>query len=180
MDCPSIVNQKVCVEAKVTVNPEAEVGDVHAYCVGKPHFEECGKKSCGCTYMVSQMLCVRFSLAISANASAKPAGIVCCEPEVKACCPQNEQEMPCDEEVSYQTIISDDDTACFKPMLFEKTQNETEPYGDAIKNENRPYRKRSNPIMQRGGFCFPPLPCVPCCCPRFGFFQRKSRHRPIF
>lgn len=80
MECPSMVHQKVCIEAKVTVEPETKIGDVHACCVGMPRFEKCGKGPSACTYMVSQMLCVRFPLTISAAASAEPAGIACGEP----------------------------------------------------------------------------------------------------
>jgi len=99
MECPSIVNQKVCIEAKVTVEPEAKVGNVFAYCVGKPKFEEWGRGlPCDCTYMVSQMLCVRFPLTISATASAKPAGIICNDPSIEPCCHDHPciKEMTCD------------------------------------------------------------------------------------
>lgn len=164
MECPSIVNQKVCVEAKVTVEPEAEIGDVHACCVGKPRFEKCGKKSHGCTYMVSQMLCVRFPLTISATASAKPEGIVCGKPTIKTSYHDNDpciNETPCEEEVLCETMKKND--PCFYPAsLFECM-----PEGKACAEErlrtreryhcaNEPHRK----MMQACPLCFLPLLCL--------------------
>lgn len=77
MECPTIVQKTVCVEAKVTVTPNAEIGDVESFCVGGPRIDACPVKSSPCTYMVNQLLCVRFPLTISADAMAKPTGIVC-------------------------------------------------------------------------------------------------------
>lgn len=80
MDCSTVVKNNVCVEAKVTVTPDVEVGDIESCCVGKPKIEACPCKDC--EYMVSQLLCVKFPLRISAKAEAEPEGIVCDCPEL--------------------------------------------------------------------------------------------------
>lgn len=142
MDCPSTVSQEVCVKAKVEVEPEAKIGYVHACCVGRPHFEKCCRKSDDCTYMVSQMLCVRFPLTISATATAKPAGIVCHKPKVESC---SQDGKPNTEEVSCIDEIRKDECK----LIEAPTQN-------------RGYK----PIKE-GGFCFPPLFLFPFFCQRF-------------
>jgi hypothetical protein len=166
MECPSTVSQKVCVEAKVTVEPKAQVGDVQACCVGKPQFEECGSKSQGCTYMVSQMVCVRFPLTISATASVKPAGIVCCQPTVKPSCHEDDsdiEETPYKEEVSCRTM--ERDASCFMPMSLFKPGPEEKP---CVKESpcTREYYHGEKPVRRRCGLCFLPLLCLPFCRPR--------------
>lgn len=79
MECPAIVHDTVCVEANVMLEPDVKVGETRWCFVGKPKIELCN----GCTYMVSQMLCVRFPLKFSVEASANPAGISCNMPEVE-------------------------------------------------------------------------------------------------
>ncbi len=180
MECPSIVNQKVCIEAKVTVEPEAEIGDVHACCVGKPQLEECCKKSRGCTYMVSQMLCVRFPLTISATVSAKPAGIVCGNPTIKPSYHDNDPCMnktPREEEAIYKTMKKND--PCFYPASLFKCVPEEKTC------ERRPYKREwyhdahhgGKPMIQRCGL-FLPLLCLSFCRPRNkGVSSRQLRHR---
>ena len=130
MECPSIVSQKVCVEAKVTIAPDVKMGDVHACCVGEPQFEECRKNPCGCTYMVSQMMCVRFPLTLSATAKAKPVGIVCREPKVEPCV----YDKPC---------IEDMPSVAAESFICEPHETPKQP--DKL------------PAIRRCGFCFPPL-----------------------
>jgi hypothetical protein len=80
MDCESLIDKHICVEAKVTVIPEAEIGRIESHCVGLPEIEECCCDDRPCTFMVSQMICIRFPLAFSVTAKARPA-IVCDTPE---------------------------------------------------------------------------------------------------
>lgn len=178
MECPTTVNQKVCIEAKVTVEPEAKVGDVCACCVGKPQFEECGKNLHGCTYMVSQMVCVRFPLTISATASVKPAGIVCGQPTVK---PSYHEDDPCMKETLFEeedeSMVKDE--LCLKPTALFEQKPEEKPCA-----EKRPHTREwyhcapqcKRPIMPRCGLCFLPLLCLPFCRP---IHQgcKNSRHR---
>ncbi len=174
MDCPSVVSQKVCVEASVTVEPEAKVGEVHACCVGRPAFEECPKKpSSGCTYMVSQMLCVRFPITISATASVRPEGIVCCEPKVTPCSLEEQpffEHIACEREAP---TITDDDVACadgaccLKPTPLFKQITEETPLAEKKTDiqselETKNFIKRKS-MRRRCGFCFPPLFPFPFC-----------------
>jgi hypothetical protein len=162
MECPPIVNQKVCVEAKVTVEPEAKVGDVHACCVDRPKFEECEKGPCGCTYMVSQMICVRFPLTISAAASARPAGMVCCKPSVGPC--RNDDGL-----CVKQTAGGEGPTSCKPAPVLERTDMAGPLRGHGAVKEvfdipkTKPIRK---PVLRRCGFCFPPIFFPPFIRPR--------------
>lgn len=184
MECPSIVSQKVCVEAKVTVEPEAKIGDVHACCVGKPQFEECRKKSHGCTYMVSQMLCVRFPLTISAAASAKPAGIVCGKPTVKPSCHEDDpcmEEMPREKEAMCKTM--DKDAPCFRPMILFDQKPEEKPCAQVapckrVRHHDTNNRYHEKPNRRRCPLCFLPFSCLPFYRPRNKCYAaEKSRYR---
>ena len=101
MECPTMINQTVCVEAKIRLSPEARIGDVEVCCCDEPHIEPCCADASGCTYMVDQLLHVRFPLSFSACVIAKPAGIVCnkpeCNPVPPPCCPQacERRRQPC-------------------------------------------------------------------------------------
>lgn len=176
MECPSVVSQKVCVEAKVTVEPEAKIGHVHACCLGKPLFDKCGEKHSGCTYMVSQMLCVHFPLTISASASAKPAGIVCCRPKVEPCDTNDES---CFEQMSSAPALS----RC-EPMPLIEGTGETERFEERERvsqtfDLHQTQHRKKKPMIRRCGFCFPTL-CFPLsgilgAC---GFVTKKHRGRP--
>lgn len=170
MECTSVVNQNVCIETKVTVDPEAEVGDVRACCMGEPKFEKCEKRG-GCTYMVSQMLCVQFPLTISATASAKPAGIVCCKPIVEPCCHEEEQctkEMPSKEGLQYSKSIP-------VPEHPSKTSSlkEREFVNEAYSLPKTQFTRRK-PVSRQCGFCFPPIFFLP-----FIYRMVNSRNRKI-
>ncbi len=124
MECSSIVRQDVCVEARVTVEPEADTGDVQACCVGKPWLEKCGAGPCGCTYMVSQMVCLKFPLTISARAAATPAGIVCGKPKIAPRCPDDEPRAHCDGPAAERPCIEERRKVkrrcgcCLRPTCF--------------------------------------------------------------
>ncbi len=76
MECGSLIDKHICVEARITVFPGAEIGEIESCCVGPPEIEECCCDCHPCTFMVSQMICIRFPLSFSVTAEAKP-GIVC-------------------------------------------------------------------------------------------------------
>lgn len=90
MNCSSVINKRLPTDTIIELIPEAEVGEVESHCIGKPKIEECCD-SCGkCTYMVEQLVDVRFPITLSTNANVKRCGVVCessCPP--KKCCKNN-------------------------------------------------------------------------------------------
>ena len=75
MDCSTNVKKLVRIEADVTVIPDAKIGKVESMCMGEPCLEPCSSDPC--TYMISQMMCVRFPLTFGATVAARPMGIEC-------------------------------------------------------------------------------------------------------
>lgn len=144
MDCPSIVNQKVCVEAGVRVEPETEIGDVHACCIGQPKFKKCGENDHGCTYMVSQMMCVTFPLTLSASACVNTTGIVCDMPEVTPCI--------CSKAPLKPSPVDDEYDCPHETQCLNMPIHTGESYHTA-KSQARPFW----PAWPRFRFCFPPL-----------------------
>ncbi len=78
-NCPVLVEEKVCVNAEVQVEPCVEAGDTQWRFVGRPKIEFTGP----CSYMVSQMICVQFPVHFAVDASAIPTGITCGTPALK-------------------------------------------------------------------------------------------------
>lgn len=74
MNNTAIINEKCCINTKIGVTPDINVGEVKSYCVGKPRFEKHVDCKDECSYMVNQMLCVRFPLTFSARATARTKG----------------------------------------------------------------------------------------------------------
>ncbi len=155
MECPATVQKKVCVEAKVTVTPDAQIGDVQAKCVGKPRFEPCHCNSRDCTIMVSQLLCVRFPIKFSAMATVEPAGIVCDVPQLEPCI----QEPPCNAKI-FNSMVQDG-CQCLLPCPEEPSC----PY------ETAP------PIYRRRWFSFPRLCILPLFCRNHYFWRPNQRCR---
>jgi len=86
--CPALVNETVCVQAKVTITPNVEVGQIQSFCVDGPMIGICPgtpSPTGTCTFNVSQRICVQVPLAFSATATSDPTGIVCGTPVVGAC-----------------------------------------------------------------------------------------------
>jgi len=85
---PVNVHETVCIQAKVTVTPNVEVGEIEYFYKGGPVIGACkGEVKDLCSFMVRQKICVQVPLAFSATAQAEPAGIVCGLPEVGSCPP---------------------------------------------------------------------------------------------
>lgn len=80
MNCETMIHDKVCVGAEVTISPGVEIGETTWCCVGKPKIEACPS---ACSYVVSQMMCVRFALRFTADVSAAPNGIICNAPVIE-------------------------------------------------------------------------------------------------
>jgi hypothetical protein len=88
MSCPTTVNETVCVEALVTINPQVTIGEIQAFCVGDPVIGACpGMPVPFCSFQVSQNICVQVPLTFDAIAKAEPTGIVCGTPTVGGCDP---------------------------------------------------------------------------------------------
>lgn len=88
--CPTVVNETVCVQARVTITPDVETGEIRSFCVGNPMIGNCpGTPSTtgDCSFTVSQRICVQVPLTFSADATAEPTGIVCGIPDVGECQP---------------------------------------------------------------------------------------------
>ena len=101
--CEKILHEKVCVEAKVKISPEAELGDVRSFCVDEPEIcSRPGTRSHECSFFLRQLICLEIPVEFSAEASVGPAGIVCGMPK----------EGPCDEEPDEEPYerIPDDGT----------------------------------------------------------------------
>lgn len=81
MECPATINKTICVETNVKVDSDVDIGDVKSYCVGRPRIEMCYDNEKPHGYMVNQMVCVRFPLLYSTNATARTYGIC----DVKGC-----------------------------------------------------------------------------------------------
>lgn len=77
MECPTTINSTVSIDARVTVTPDVEVGDIETCYVGKPHIDKCRLNAEQNSYMVNQMLCIRYPLTFSTSASAATTGASC-------------------------------------------------------------------------------------------------------
>ena len=75
----SFLNQEICIEAKVTVNPDVSVGKVKIECV-ESEIEPCSKSKSDCeecTIMVRQLIRVQIPITFSATADAVPIATSC-------------------------------------------------------------------------------------------------------
>lgn len=89
MDCSSVSQESLCVEAEVEVDPKAEVvGKIRSFCIGSPTLEPCPDHMPSDTVVVSQLICVKVPLSFSAKASVQSTGITCDEscPDPNPCC----------------------------------------------------------------------------------------------
>ena len=97
MACIKPIEKEVCVEAKVRVKPEADIGEVEFIFVGEPKRETCDDTLCReCDFMISQVICLRIPVMFSAEAEVVKTGIVC-EKENPDCEPH-----PCDGKREYE------------------------------------------------------------------------------
>ncbi|MFV0516587.1 MAG: hypothetical protein ACK5MV_04260 [Aminipila sp.] len=76
--CETIVNERVCVQATVTVTPNVDSGPSTSFCLGNPVIGSCkGRLEPQCIFTVSQEICVEIPLTFSATATATENGLVC-------------------------------------------------------------------------------------------------------
>lgn len=88
MDCSTIVNSTVCVEANIKLNADVDVGEVTTHCIGEPYI--CQHQSCDnkCELMVHQKLEVCFPLTYLTNVTAKSIGVACEKPKLSSTNPE--------------------------------------------------------------------------------------------
>lgn len=78
-NCTSFLDQEICVEAKVTVNPSVSIGKAKIECVDSS-IESCSKlnhSSEECTVYVNQLIRVKIPIRFSAKAEAEKNGVSC-------------------------------------------------------------------------------------------------------
>ena len=76
----SFIDKEVCVEAKVTVNPEVSIGKVTIECLDSTieHDSKFNKASSEeCTIYVNQLIRVKIPIRFSAKADAEKKGVIC-------------------------------------------------------------------------------------------------------
>jgi hypothetical protein len=79
-DCSATLNEEICIEAKVTVNPEVSIGNVRIECLDSTidRFPSCNKCSSEkCTVFVNQLIRVKIPIQFSAKADAEKLGVIC-------------------------------------------------------------------------------------------------------
>ena len=82
----SIVHESVCVQARVTIRPCVEVGEITVVPIRNAVIGRCyGQLTECCSFMVSKQICVQVPLEFSAIAAVEPAGIVCGTPRHGPC-----------------------------------------------------------------------------------------------
>ncbi len=202
MEDQSVIVQNVNIAANVTVESDAKIGEVHASCVGQPTFEQCAEMTCDCTYMVSQMICVKFPMTISATASAKPAGIICEDAFVEPC---SNKDVKLDDSSHQEESLSDEpvkERICAEEKYIETqgaqditnlSENMQEiDMPDVPKDNCKSFEKEEDKAqetpdaeanlhekgnMQRRRPCgyFPPLCFPPFCCCTHNTAQAKNR-----
>lgn len=76
--CTNALHKKVCIQAKVTIDPIVEMSAVSIKCLGGPIFGGCpGTPAPKCEFTIGQALCVDIPLRYSANVRTTPCGITC-------------------------------------------------------------------------------------------------------
>ena len=104
MDCESIVKRKVCMDAKVTLDQDVDLGRVRSFCMSEPKLVRYGgNNSERCSFVVRQLVCVEIPLKFSAAVKAEPAGIACDIPG------QCGNTPPCRREPTRERYVTEDD-----------------------------------------------------------------------
>lgn len=73
----SLIQDEACIQANVKVSPDVRIKNMQTYFVGDPVVEPGTGEAPECSYAVSQMVCVKYSLSFSADVQAAPDGIIC-------------------------------------------------------------------------------------------------------
>ncbi len=80
--------QNVNIKAQVVFAPDAKVGDVVAYCVGKPTAENCVMKDGECACTVRQLIYVEFPVSFTIQTEVTPFALEENQPEQLPAPPQ--------------------------------------------------------------------------------------------
>jgi hypothetical protein len=89
VECPSIIEKGVCVQASVNVTPNVEIGEPQSCCVGSPKLTPC--RSGKYDYEVKQLVCVQIPMKLSVDAKVEAPKIVC---EPPPCLPLPHSKKP--------------------------------------------------------------------------------------
>lgn len=91
-NCTSFLDQEICVEAKVTVNPSVSIGKAKIECIDSS-IEPCSTSNHSseeCTIYVNQLIRVKIPMRFSAKAEAEKKGVSCkpVHPNESSSCPK--------------------------------------------------------------------------------------------
>ena len=75
------INEDIETDTSVIVTPDIEIGNVETRCVGKGKITKCCNYCNQPTYMIDQLLRVRFPISFSVTASANIQHVSYCNPE---------------------------------------------------------------------------------------------------
>lgn len=88
-ECDAILDQEICVEAKVTVSPKVEIGRVKIECVESriersPRIKKMGSQE-ECTLFVNQTIRVKVPIKFIAKVDAHKTGVICNVCNIEGC-----------------------------------------------------------------------------------------------
>jgi hypothetical protein len=79
-DCSSaFLDEEICVEAKVKINPDVSIGDVKIECLESTIEPKSKRKGASeeCTLYVNQLIRIKIPVHFSAKVEAKEHGVIC-------------------------------------------------------------------------------------------------------
>lgn len=77
MNCSSTINKEITTDTIIELNSNATVGLVQSECIGEPKIDRLYETCDKCTYMVEQLVDVKFPLTLSTKANVNRCGIIC-------------------------------------------------------------------------------------------------------
>ena len=90
--CTAIAFQSAVVSVPVLVKPKATAGEISTFCCGEPrittfpHYKAaCGPKQDGCSFILTQKLCIEIPIEFSADAFAEFPRVECKGADDKKC-----------------------------------------------------------------------------------------------
>ena len=81
--CIAVTYQSAAVSVPVTVQPKVSTGHINTFCCGEPIITPssykitCNQKSGGCSFVLTQNICVEIPIEFSANACVDSPRIIC-------------------------------------------------------------------------------------------------------
>ncbi|MGE4486011.1 MAG: hypothetical protein AB7C97_12975 [Oscillospiraceae bacterium] len=103
-NCTAVAFQSAVVSVPVFVKPKATTGEISTFCCGEPrittfphHKTTCGPKQNGCSFILTQNICIEIPIEFSADAIAEFPHVECKGADDKKCEFHHDCE-PCKEE----------------------------------------------------------------------------------